>query len=112
MISSCTNPAKPDSVYCSEQCIVKHADESLVALEQGKQMRFGSTKVVCKYIVTIVLVDESDCVHMCVCNLQNVTLVTESAEQNWLDYFCQTDSDHTSYITGKLDVGWCSQILL
>ena len=45
IISTCTNPAKPDSVYCSEQCIVKHADESLVALEHEKQLRYGSKAV-------------------------------------------------------------------
>lgn len=45
VISSCGNPAEPDSVYCSEQCIVKHAEESLVALEKAQQMRFGSKAV-------------------------------------------------------------------
>ena len=81
VISSCTNSAKPDSVYCSEQCIVKHADESLVALEQEKQMRFGSTKVVRNYIFQRL----SLLMRALMCNLQNVTLVTESAEQNSLD---------------------------
>ena len=45
IIPTCTNLAEPDSVYCSEQCIVKHAEESLVVIEQQKQLRFGSKSV-------------------------------------------------------------------
>ena len=45
IIPGCENPAQSDSVYCSEQCIVQHAEESIVALEKEKQKRFGSTKM-------------------------------------------------------------------
>ena len=83
VISSCTNSAKPDSVYCSEQCIVKHAEESLVALEQEKQMRFGSTKVVCTYILLRLLL----LMRALIRNLQNATLVKEPVEEDWLDQF-------------------------
>lgn len=38
---ACSKDAQKDSVYCSEQCIVRHAEDSLRALQRQQQLRFG-----------------------------------------------------------------------
>jgi len=42
-VSSCDNDALPGSVYCSNQCILRHAKESLKAIAKVK---LGSVKAV------------------------------------------------------------------
>ena len=43
--SGCSNSVMADSVYCSEDCIAKYAEESLRVLQQERERNYGSRSV-------------------------------------------------------------------